>query len=120
MFGLVLLLTVGCSKEEIQPEPLNAADDVSLKSAKVNQKNCNGDHYVPFKAKFELTATVNTYKPVMQLDDQTVWLPTTPIGGMHVDIEGSGNATHLGRTDFVIAQWWSQLYPYPGLEFPDT
>ena len=50
MFGLVLLLIVGCSKEQIQPDPLNATDDVSLKKANASKKECKEDHFVPFKA----------------------------------------------------------------------
>ncbi len=120
MFGLVLLLIAGCSKEEIKPETLNAADNVSLKSAKASKQKCKGDHYVPFKATFELAAVVDHYGPVMQLDYQTDWMLTAPAGGMWVEIQGSGNATHLGRTEFEIFQWWTKFYPYPGLIDPDS
>lgn len=110
--SLALLLIAGCTKQEIQPEPLNSADDVSLKSAQTFQEKNKGDHRVPFKAKFKLTATVNHYGPVSPLDDQTAWVLPIPTGGMHVDIVGSGNATHLGKTDFVIQQWWTRAYPH--------
>jgi len=112
MFGLVLLLMVGCSKEEIQPEPLNAADDVSLKSAKSQQKEYKGDHFVPFKATFELTAFFEKLGPIIQYDFQNPWPPpNTGPGGMHLDILGSGKATHLGRTYFEIQQWWTTRLP---------
>lgn len=117
VFGLVLMIFAGCSREEIQPDPLNTADDISLKGAKAQHEEGDKDHYVPFKARFELSAIVNRMGPITQLDYQTDWLVEDGviIGGMHVDIVGNGNATHLGRTEFTIYQWWSQLYPYPGL-----
>lgn len=37
---------------------------------------------------------------------------------MHLLIEGSGNATHLGRTEFEIVQCWTKAYP--GLTPPDS
>jgi len=115
VFGLALMIFAGCSKEEIQPDPLNTADDVYLKAAKVK----NGpDHFVPFKASFELVASFDHFGPLYQIDHQTDWPDFLPgpgplPGGMHITIKGNGKATHLGKTGLEIVQWWTRLHPSP-------
>lgn len=78
LLSFMFLLIAGCSKLEIQPDPLNSGDDGALKSAKI--------HPVPFKASFE------------------VWsYPAAPVNGILEQIvEGNGNATHLGKTTIYV------------------
>jgi len=110
IFGLVLMIFAGCSKEEIQPDPLNATDS-ALKNAKVRK---GPDHFVPFKASFELVAGFNGFGPVYPIDFHSDW-PTFnfPPGAMHILITGEGKATHLGKTGLEIEQWWSRQHASP-------
>ena len=108
IFSLMLTLILGCAKEEIQPDPLNTADDIALKGAKVKKGK---DHFVPFKAKFKLTAEFHSFEPIDQKDYQTEWVITESKMGMHVVIRGNGNATHMGKTELVIEQWWKMPHP---------
>jgi hypothetical protein len=110
IFGLVLMIFAGCSKEEIQPDPLNTADEISLKGAKVKK---GPDHCVPFKASFTLTASYDHFGPIVQKDFQEPWPFGGTAPGMYVEIKGKGKATHLGLTEFVIDQWWTRAHPSP-------
>jgi hypothetical protein len=110
VLSLALMIFVGCSKEELQPEPLNSSQDSALKGAKARK---GPDHFVPFKASFELTAYFEIFKPVYQIDYQTVWPFGGPVPGMHVIIKGNGKATHLGNTSLEIKQWWTKVHPNP-------
>jgi hypothetical protein len=78
LLSFMFLLIAGCSKLEIQPDPLNSGDDGALKSAM--------KHLVPFKASFE------------------VWsYPAAPVNGILEQIvEGIGNASHLGKTTIYV------------------
>jgi len=109
-FGLVLMIFAGCSKEEIQPDPLNTADEISLKGAKVKH---GPDRFVPFKASFTLTASYDRFGPIVQKDFQEPWPFPGPAHGMYVEIIGNGNASHLGLTELVIDQWWTRAHPSP-------
>jgi hypothetical protein len=110
IFSLVLMTFAGCSKEEIQPDPLNTADEISLKSTKKKQ---GPDKFVPFKASFKLTASFDHFGPIVQKDFQEPWPFPGPAPGMYVEIKGNGKATHLGSTDLVIDQWWTRAHPTP-------
>lgn len=105
MFGLVLLLIAGCSKEEIQPDPLNATDDASLKKAIASKKECKGDHYVPIKGTFEVYV------------DEVLNTPEDPAPPKKQIVLGSGKASHLGKTEVYIYQEWWPIPPGPP-EFP--
>jgi hypothetical protein len=118
IFGLVLMFVAGCTKEKIQPDPLNAAEDISLKKAMVEQEGAKEEHYMPFNATFELEAHVNHYGPVIKYDDQTEWKLPEPNKAMHVDIAGSGKVSILGWMDFKIVQWWTKWYDF--LNWPDS
>lgn len=98
MFGLVLLLIAGCSKENIQPDPLNATDDVSLKKADAHQEKGKKDHYVPFKGYFEVSV------------DEIIQMPVPGEKPKIQIVKGSGNATHMGRSEVSIWQLWG---PHP-------
>lgn len=111
LFGLVLIFISGCSKMEIQPDPLNVSDDAFLKNAKVEKKKSKDDHYVPFKGSFEIKAFYNSFGPVKKILEKDWPFTGYPVGmpkGTYLDIEGSGNATHLGLTEVSIAQWWTK------------
>ena len=92
LFCFVLVLIAGCSKEEIQPEPLNTPDDIALKKASAQKMNGERDHYVPFKGTFE----VQIAKVIKQ----------SPPPPKIQEVTGSGNATHLGKTEVYIYQEW--------------
>lgn len=118
IFSFALMMFAGCSKEDIQPDSLIAADGISLKGAKVEKgpdANTCADHFVPFKAKFELAGYFQSFGPVYRIDMVDEWLfpdfPPTATGGMHIIIRGGGNATHLGKTEFSIEQWWTRAHP---------
>jgi hypothetical protein len=108
ILSLALMIFAGCSKEEIQPDPLNAVDNSALKKTK-GKKN----HLVPFKASFDLTAHFDYFGPLYKIDEEADWPAFTKPGGMHVIIKGDGRATHLGRTDLEIIQWWTRWHPDP-------
>lgn len=112
IFGLALMIFAGCSKEEIQPDPLNDAEEATFKASK-GHKALKGHKYVPFKASFELTAYFDHFGPVVQKDFQEEWPFAGPAPGMYVEIKGNGNATHLGKTKLVIDQWWTRAHPDP-------
>lgn len=99
IFSLVLMLFAGCSKEEIQPDPLTI-DDSALKGAKVK----NGPkHFVPLKGTFEVSIDLPT--KIITPGDPPV---TTQ------EVIGDGNATHMGKTSVVIYQTWERRPMPPG------
>lgn len=58
---VVLLVFAGCAKEEIQPEPLNSSDDLTLNSEDSVLKGAKAQegkkHFVPLKGTFEISVT---------------------------------------------------------------
>ena len=85
LFGFLLILIAGCSKLEIQPDPLYSSDESALKGSK------SSNHERPFKVN-------KSYGPF--------WI--VPGGGECGDppmaqgfISGEGNATHLGKFTVV-------------------
>ena len=74
---LVFVFIVGCTVNDI---PLDVNDDVTLKSGE--------KHSVPFKSTFELWSDGATSGP--------------PI--INLIVYGSGNATHMGKTDLVVTE----------------
>ena len=88
LLSLLFLLLAGCSKEDVQLEPLKTNDDVLLEKAKP-------DRFVPFKATLEV-----------YIDEV---LPSPPPPKIQ-EVLGTGNATHLGKTDLYMKQTW---YPIP-------
>lgn len=89
-FALSLVLTgmlffCACEKEMIQADPQQA--DISvLKKAK--------NHAVPFNARFA--------------QEQTVFEEGPPV---YVEMEGLGNASHLGKTNIWVGQLWGGIFP---------
>jgi hypothetical protein len=84
---LPTILIAGCSKLEIQPDPLYSSDESALKSAK--------KHEVPFKGQF-----VNWERKDYVAPDPD------PPATMRAYFDGEGNATHLGKTlQFQDQQW---------------
>lgn len=116
IFGLVLMISAGCSKEEIQPDPLNETEEAAFKRAKEEKarRGHQAHKLVPFKANFDLVAKFDGFRAVKRIDMVTPW-PTFhyPPGAMHIVIEGSGNATHLGKTELIIKQWWTRQHTSP-------
>lgn len=112
IFSLSLIIFAGCEKEQVQPESLSI-EDGALKGAKVKKGK---DHFVPFKASFDLSAYFQNYGPIKQVPHQIDFQEDWPFGGtvkgMHVEIRGNGNATHLGKTTFKITQWWTRQHPH--------
>ena len=106
IFGLALMISAGCSKEEIQPDPLSDAEEAAFKRANENKarRGHTAHKLVPFKASFELTGYFQRFGPIYMIDEQTDWPFGGPAPGMHVIIRGNGNATHLGKTEFEISQ----------------
>ena len=92
--SFVFLLIAGCSKLDTQPELLNSNDNVTLKKK-------DKDHYVPFKATFEVNVS-KIYPP-----------PTPPRPPKIQEVLGTGNVTHLGKTNLYIKQWWWPNSPPP-------
>lgn len=89
LLSLMFLLLAGCSKEDVQLEPLKTNDDVFLKKA---------DKYVPFKGTLEVYV------------DEVLQVPPPP-PKIQV-VLGIGNVTHLGNTDLYMMQnWWPKLPP---------
>ncbi len=115
IFGSVLLIFAGCSKEEIQPDPFNIALEAAYKSAKEDKARRGQEAHklVPFMASFELVGYFQRFGPIYMIDEQTDWPFGGPAPGMHVIIRGNGNATHLGKTEFEISQWWTRMHPSP-------
>lgn len=83
---------------EIQPEIQNPTDDFSLKSSETVLTKANKDHYRPFKANFELHSEFQGIVPA----------PPDPFF-THLHIYGNGNATHLGKTEFFMDQYWQRI-----------
>ena len=95
LLGLVLMLIAGCSKTEIEPDPLVPGNETALKGAKVQM--------VPLKSAFETWLVSEEY----------IFSGETPIG-LHVVVEGSGNANHLGKTTLTVDQeWYFPMTPGP-------
>ena len=105
MLSLVLMFIAGCEKMEVQPDPLNAADDISLKSAEDAQFKGSKKHCVPFKGEFEVHV-------------QNVLAPGPPPPKIF-ETWGFGKATHLGKAKVVLIQEWFPPGP-PPLNFPWT
>ena len=117
IFSLTLIIFTGCEKEQVQPDTLSV-DDGALKGKKVKK---GPDKFVPFKASFELVAKFNKLWPLEQIDERNWPFMVDPEDfklpppenwpkGSYLDILGSGNATHLGKTNFTITQWWTKKY----------
>lgn len=87
LLGFVLVLIAGCSKMEMEPDPLNSGNDNALKGAKVQM--------VPFKSAFD------TWK----VSEEYILAGEIPIG-FHVVVEGNGEANHLGKTAITVDQEW--------------
>ena len=83
LFGFLLILIAGCSKLEIQPDPLYSNDDSALKGAK--------KHEVPFKSQFVMWEREEV--PDDKVDYRAYF-------------DGEGNATHLGKTILFQDQSW--------------
>jgi hypothetical protein len=80
LLSFVFLLIAGCSKLEIQPDPLYSSNESALKSAK--------EHFVPFKGEF------------------MVYYAEDGPGDHPMYLEGGGKATHLGKTFLQHGQTW--------------
>ena len=87
LLGFLLVLIAGCSKMEMESDYLTSAPDNASKGAKVQM--------VPFKSAFE------TWK----VYEEMIFSGDTPIG-FHVVVEGSGIASHLGKTTMTVDQEW--------------
>lgn len=90
LLSLFLLLLAGCSMEEVQPVPQDT-NDVILKKA-------DKDHYIPFHATLEAYV-----EQVLQYGPPKIQI-----------VLGEGNATHMGKTDVFMKQWWIPPQPPPG------
>jgi hypothetical protein len=88
LLGFVLLLIAGCSKMEIEPDPLYSGDHTALKGAKVE--------LVPFKGAFDTWGVSEGY--IFHPDGYPI--------GVHVVVAGSGNSSHLGKTTMIVDQQW--------------
>ena len=88
LLGSVLMLIVGCSKMEVEPDPLYSGDDTALKGAKVE--------LVPFKSAFDTWGVSEEY--ILHPDGYPI--------GVHVVVCGSGNSSHLGSTTMIVDQVW--------------
>lgn len=88
LLGLVLVLIAGCSKMEVEPDPLYSGDNTALKGAKVQM--------VPFKSAFDTWGL---------LEELIYHSDGYPIG-VHVVVFGSGKANHLGKTTMNVDQDW--------------
>lgn len=90
-FFLLGLLMAGCSYDEgplpSDEEPLNTKEESVLKGAK--------KHTVPFKSRFVMWST-----DFYQNEGEAF---------MHQELEGIGNATHMGKTNVAIPD--ELLYP---------
>lgn len=97
LLGLVLMLIAGCSKMELEPDPLYSGDHTALKGAKVE--------LVPFKSAFETWG----------LSEELIF-PSGGGGpiGVHVVVDGSGKANHLGKTTIHVDQDWYFGIPMTG------
>jgi len=96
LLGIVLVLIAGCSKMEVEPDPLYSGNDTSLKGAKVQM--------VPFKSTFDTWG----------LSEEYIYHPDGYEIGVHVVVCGSGKATHLGKTAINVDQVWYFGYPMAG------
>ena len=86
LLSLLFLLLAGCSKEDVQLEPLKTNDNVLLEKAKP-------DRFVPFKATFEVYV-------------DAILDPSPPPPKVQ-EVLGTGNVTHLGKTDlYMLQNWW--------------
>ena len=108
LVSLVLLLIAGCSKQEVQSDALKSDEVVTVEKAKPNQ-------FVPFNATFEVYVDLSSVLMVIEGDE----LPDPPPfyeGPPFVkyqEVYGEGNATHLGKTEVMIEQWWRPIPPEP-------
>lgn len=98
IFSLALMIFSGCSKEEIQPDSLKTADDISFKGTKAEKGK---DHFVPFKGEFD----VFTKAP-----------PQIVNGYKYYQTGAVGKVTHLGKTRVDLEQKW---WPIDGNPFLD-
>jgi hypothetical protein len=89
LLGLVLVLIAGCSKMEVEPDPLYSGDNTALKGAKVQME--------PFKSAFDTWGISEEY--ILHPEGGY------PIG-VHVVLNGSGKANHLGKTIMTVDQAW--------------
>jgi len=97
----VLLVFAGCAKEDIQPEPLNASDEATLYSDDDSALKGAKKKFVPLKGTFEVTVTKRY--PITKL-------PPT----LGQEVEGSGQMTHLGKTQVFMDQiWYPPTLPPP-------
>ena len=115
---LLFLLQVGCTDENIQPESFYSKDDISVKKDKVN-------HYVPFKSTFEISVDLNSVLSFPPNELPVSPYPPTPPPNIpfkkYQEVFGNGFATHLGKTDVKLEQWWRPTLnpppPRPGDPF---
>lgn len=93
--GLVFLLIAGCSKVDIQPDAMYNSEDTSLSSDNIEFKK-GKKHLVPWSAKFDVTTKFLQMGP-----------PIT-----YTETYAKGTATHLGKTDAFLDQWWTRHPSY--------
>lgn len=96
LLGLVLVLISGCSKMEVEPDPLYSGDQTALKGAKVQM--------VPFKSAFDTWG----------LSEEFIFHPDGYPIGVHVVVCGIGKANHLGETTIYVDQDWYFGMPMTG------
>lgn len=96
LIGLVLVLISGCSKMEVEPDPLYSGDQTALKGAKVLM--------LPFKSAFDTWG----------LSEEYTFHPDGYPIGVHVVVCGSGLANHLGKTTIHVDQQWYFGMPMTG------
>ena len=86
------LLFCACEKEntDLLIEDQTQLENGALKGAQAHGKN----HHVPFKARFA--------------QEQTDFNEGPPV---YVEMEGLGNASHLGKTNIWVGQYWEGDFP---------
>lgn len=107
VLSVVLLLLVGCSKDNIQSETLKSDDVVTVEKAKPA-------HCVPFDATFEVSIDMES---ILLGPNVPLPPPFPPPEGKifkkYQFVYGEGNASHLGLTNLSIEQWWRPTSPPP-------
>jgi len=100
---LAILIISGCSKVDIQPDPILKSDNNSLSSKDLVFKK-GKKHVVPWKAQFDVTSKFIQMGPPKTL----------------TETHGTGKASHLGKTNAFLDQWWSMNPMYgqpPGFSY---
>lgn len=112
IFSLTLMILAGCSKEEIQPDPLNSADDIALKGAKVKDNagsdpwHTSQNKYISFEGKF---SDIQIVYPLIQ---------EPPPFPKIQEVTGSGEVEAFGDMQLFMKQEWTpEVIPPPTWDF---